>query len=205
MRGQEQAAPGPVDRLSGTSCPRGPSWSGQADVWTGERLQFQKTQTDLRFPHGISFFGDIQAPIFLFKRFLSGSCVAAIVRFMLGVMGYAEKLQKLCVQKGLDQAVLAEAVGLSRSSISRILSGAQEPKLGVAWKLARLLGVPLDYLADEESDEEAERSGALVRVSEDEQTILKVVRRLGVEESMNRLLAVHAAGERGGENGSRRA
>jgi transcriptional regulator with XRE-family HTH domain len=117
-------------------------------------------------------------------------------------MGYAEKLQRLCVQKGLDQSALAEAVGLSRSSISRILSGGQEPKLGVAWKLARRLGVPLDYLADEEDAGEPGGSGAFVHVSEDELTILKLVRRLGVEESMDRLLAVKPAAE-APENGAR--
>lgn len=120
---------------------------------------------------------------------------------MLGDMGYAEKLQKLCVQKGLDQSTLAEAVGLSRSSISRILSGGQEPKLGVAWTLARLVGVPLDYLADEEcDDEEPGRGGAYVYLSEDELTILKLVRRLGVEASMDRLLAVKPTSEQT-ENG----
>ncbi len=119
---------------------------------------------------------------------------------MLGVMGYAEKLQKLCLQKGLDQLALAEAVGLSRSSISRILSGSQEPKLGVAWKLSRLLGVPLDYLADEESECESGHGGAYLHLSEDELTILKLVRRLGVEASMDRLLAVRGVSEQA-ENG----
>jgi transcriptional regulator with XRE-family HTH domain len=103
-------------------------------------------------------------------------------------MGYAEKLQQVCALKGLDQSTLAEAVGLSRSSISRILSGSQEPKLGVAWNLARVLGVSLDYLADD--TQEADPGAAWVRLSEDELTILKLVRRLGVEAAMDRLLAL---------------
>lgn len=125
------------------------------------------------------------------------ACVGTLFALMLGIMGYGEKVQKLCVKKGLDQSALAEAVGLSRSSISRILSGGQEPKLAVAWKLARLLGVPLDYLADEESEEPGQ-GGAILFVSEDELTILKLVRRLGMEESMDRLLAVKPS-----ENGQR--
>jgi transcriptional regulator with XRE-family HTH domain len=103
-------------------------------------------------------------------------------------MGYAEKLQRVCALKGLDQSTLAESVGLSRSTISRIFSGAQEPKLGMAWNLARALGVSLDFLADDAL--EADPGGTWARLSDDELTILKLVRRLGAEAAMDRLLAL---------------
>src|SRR5437868_1535947 len=68
---------------------------------------------------------------------------------MLGGMGYTEKLQQLCALRGLDQSALAGKLGLSKSSVSRILSGAQEPKLRLAYDLAKVLGVTLDYLVDD--------------------------------------------------------
>jgi transcriptional regulator with XRE-family HTH domain len=79
-------------------------------------------------------------------------------------------------------------VSLSKSSISRILSGAQEPKLLLAFSLAKALGVTLDYLVDD--TQEVNASDQLVMVTEDEMTILKMVRRLGVEVSIDRLLNV---------------
>ena len=103
-------------------------------------------------------------------------------------MGYSENLQRLCVQKGLDQALLAERLGVSRSSISRILSGAREPKLGLAARLARLLGTPLDAMVDESA--ELGPGGHLVALSDEELAVLKLVRRLGTEEATDRLLAV---------------
>ncbi len=103
-------------------------------------------------------------------------------------MGYAEKLQKLCVLRGLDQSALAERVGVSKSSMSRILSGTQEPKLRLAYDLARALGVTLDYLVDDTLEVDAE--GQWVVVSEDEMTVLKLVRRLGADTAIDRLLGV---------------
>lgn len=107
---------------------------------------------------------------------------------IFGTMGYAEKLQKLCALRGLDQSALAERVGLSKSSMSRILSGVQEPKLRLAHELARVLGVTLDYLVDDSL--ELEPSGQLVLLNDDEVAILKMVRRLGHDTSIDRLLAV---------------
>jgi transcriptional regulator with XRE-family HTH domain len=88
--------------------------------------------------------------------------------------------------KGLDQSALAGKVGLSKSSISRILSGAQEPKLRVAYDLAKALGVTLDYLVDDSP--EIGPNDQLVMLSEDEVTILKIVRRLGTDVAFNRLV-----------------
>ena len=107
---------------------------------------------------------------------------------MLGGMGYADKLKKLCALRGLDQSTLASRVGLTKSSISRILNGAQEPKLSVAFELAKALGVTLNYLVDESL--ELGLTDQLVSVSEEEMVILKIVRHLGTGESIDRLLAV---------------
>jgi transcriptional regulator with XRE-family HTH domain len=101
-------------------------------------------------------------------------------------MGYTDKLQKLCALRALDQYALASKVGLSKSSISRILSGKQEPKLTLAYELAKSLGVTLDYLVDDSP--ELGPTDQLVTVTEDELTILKIVRRLGTDVAIDRLL-----------------
>lgn len=110
---------------------------------------------------------------------------------MLGAMDYTDRLQRLCALRGLDQSALADRVRLSKSSISRILSGAQEPKLLLAYDLAKALGVTLDYLVSDSPGEET--AGQLVMVSEDELTILKIARRLGADVSIDRLLNVPQA------------
>src|SRR4051794_13000719 len=107
---------------------------------------------------------------------------------MLGDMGYSDKLQKLCALRGLDQSALGKKIGLSKSTISRILSGSQEPKLTVAYSLAKVLGVTLDYLVDESPEVGA--NDQLVMLSEEELTILKMVRHLGPAASKDRLLNV---------------
>ena len=103
-------------------------------------------------------------------------------------MGYTDKLQRLCALRGLDQSELAHRVGLSKSSISRILSGAQEPKLRLAYDLAKALGVTLDYLVGDSP--ESGPIDHLVMVNEDEMTILKIVRELTPNVAIKRLLNV---------------
>ena len=48
---------------------------------------------------------------------------------------------------GLTQAALAEAVDVTNETISRIERGRFEPSLTTACRLAKALGVSLDYLA----------------------------------------------------------
>src|SRR5947208_5280102 len=103
---------------------------------------------------------------------------------MLGDMGYTDKLQRLCALRGMDQSALASKVNLSKSSISRILSGTQEPKLRLAYDLAKALGVTLDYLVDDSP--EIGPTDQLVMLSDDELAILKIVRRLGTDVAFDR-------------------
>jgi transcriptional regulator with XRE-family HTH domain len=130
------------------------------------------------FKQKISFFGILELP----------SCPQASFVLMLGGMGYADKLQRLCALRGLDQAALASKVGLSKSSISRIMSGTQEPKLRLAYDLAKALGVTLDYLVSDSP--ELGPNEHMVMVTEDELMILKIVRRLGYSVAIDRLLNV---------------
>jgi transcriptional regulator with XRE-family HTH domain len=109
-------------------------------------------------------------------------------------MGFADKIRRLCALKGLDQSTLAERIGISKSSMSRILSGLQEPKLRLAHELARALGVTMDYLADE-SDQDTP-GDQMVELSDDERTILKIVRRLGHSLAMDRLVGINVPAPR---------
>lgn len=103
-------------------------------------------------------------------------------------MGYVDKLHKLCMMRGMDQVTLARRVGISKSSMSRILSGSQEPKLRLAYELAKVLGVTLDSLMNE--DLPVSPVARTVPLDEAQLTILNIVDRLGYEESIDRLLAV---------------
>jgi transcriptional regulator with XRE-family HTH domain len=57
-----------------------------------------------------------------------------------------QRVRRLRLARGLSQRQLAVPAGVSHSYISRIEHGNREPTLEVLRKLARRLGVPLDYL-----------------------------------------------------------
>lgn len=104
-------------------------------------------------------------------------------------MGYSDKLNRLCLLRGMDQITLAQKVGISKSSMSRILNGAQEPKLLLASKLASVLGVTLDFLVNDSDD--VESAGNVQELSGEQITILSIVERLGYDVAIDRLLAVN--------------
>ena len=106
-------------------------------------------------------------------------------------MGYADKLQQLCLLRGLDQVTLAQKVGVSKSSMSRILNGTQEPKIRLASDLAVALEVPLDYLVNDSAVLQAPVK--TMPLTDDQLTILSIVDRLGYEVAIDRLLAVQGS------------
>ncbi|MEI7920928.1 MAG: helix-turn-helix transcriptional regulator [Planctomycetota bacterium] len=103
-------------------------------------------------------------------------------------MGYVDKLQHLCSLRGMDQVTLAQKVGVSKSSMSRILSGSQEPKLQLASDLASALDVPLDYLVNDSAV--LLPTVKTMPLTDEQLTILTIVERLGYEASIDRLLAI---------------
>jgi|SRR5579864_186588 len=74
-----------------------------------------------------------------------------IQRIMI-LMRYAEKLYKQMLRMGLNQQKLAKMSNVSDSEVSRILGGKSQPGLENAYRLARAVGVSLDYLADDSLD-----------------------------------------------------
>jgi transcriptional regulator with XRE-family HTH domain len=116
-------------------------------------------------------------------------------------MTFADKLLTQMSRKGFNQQKLAKASRVSDSEVSRILAGKSQPGLENAFRLARAVGVSLDFLADETLDldplqtiapasqverellEVAQKLGHLKALY-----VLEMVRTLGYEEANRRLL-----------------
>jgi transcriptional regulator with XRE-family HTH domain len=64
-------------------------------------------------------------------------------------MKLEEKLLNRMIRLGLNGQKLAKTSQVSDSEISRILAGKSRPGLENAFRLARAVGVSLDYLADD--------------------------------------------------------
>jgi transcriptional regulator with XRE-family HTH domain len=95
-------------------------------------------------------------------------------------MKLTEKLQMLMTRQGLNGQKLARLSLVSDSEISRILQGKSRPGLDNAFRLAKAVGVSLDYLADDTLDVDTTRPADLL--SPEERKILLVAQRIGVAE-----------------------
>jgi len=97
-------------------------------------------------------------------------------------MRFEEKLRKQMLLKGFNQQKLARASRVSDSEVSRILSGkSANPGLENALKLARAVGVSLDYLADDDLNEDPMRPDSVLPAPEEE--ILEIARDLGAKQA----------------------
>lgn len=85
-------------------------------------------------------------------------------------MNFSEKLTCAIQLHRLTQEELAQATGLSQSTVSQLSNAKQRPYLDQAFKLARILGLSLEFLADDELDREP------VGLSEDERYLLRTFR-----------------------------
>jgi transcriptional regulator with XRE-family HTH domain len=103
---------------------------------------------------------------------------------------------------GFNQQKLARLSGVSDSEVSRILNGKSQPGLENALKLAKAVGVSLDFLADDEldSDPHGDRSlsawdAELLELAGEigqrsAAQLLLGARTLGVETALRRLYGV---------------
>jgi transcriptional regulator with XRE-family HTH domain len=105
-------------------------------------------------------------------------------------MRFEEKLRKQMLLKGYNQQKLAKLSNVSDSEISRILSGKSgNPGIENAVKLARAVGLSLDYLADDDLDREPEPSEGIgqaasgVTLDPTELDILASAHELGVRQA----------------------
>jgi transcriptional regulator with XRE-family HTH domain len=106
-----------------------------------------------------------------------------------GGMKLFQKVGKILEDRGLKQADLAEMVGVSRQRISNWFAGTGQPNPDRLLRIARALGVTMEYLADEAMDTPVRSD-----LTEDQKLILQVIVDLGYTraEVMRRL---HASGD----------
>ena len=67
-------------------------------------------------------------------------------------MGKNEAMKKARAEKGLSQQGLADALGVSRQTISSLETGRYNPSIFLAYKIARFFGMTIEevFLFDEE-------------------------------------------------------
>jgi transcriptional regulator with XRE-family HTH domain len=71
---------------------------------------------------------------------------------------HSERLQRLRLNKGLSRRKLEDLAAIPHGIVSRLESGAQDyPSVPVAMRLAKVLGVSVDYLIGMYEDEEDSR------------------------------------------------
>ena len=91
-----------------------------------------------------------------------------------------EKLHKQMLLKGLNGQRLARLSQVSDSEISRILAGKSLPGLENAFRLAKAVGVSLDYLADDAMEADPTKPVETIDVAtEVERSLLKTAREIG--------------------------
>ena len=116
-------------------------------------------------------------------------------------MKLEQKLLTEMVRRGLNGQKLARISQVSDSEISRILAGKSRPGLENAFRLAKAVGISLDYLADDSLDSDPAKSSDPLTAEEREVLdlahgigsaravrILDIVRYLGCDIAMPRLL-----------------
>jgi len=60
------------------------------------------------------------------------------------------KIRLLRGERGWSQAVMAEKLGVSRQSINAIETGRYDPSLPLAFRIARMFGVPIEAVFDDD-------------------------------------------------------
>jgi transcriptional regulator with XRE-family HTH domain len=97
-------------------------------------------------------------------------------------MTLKDKLQMLMTREKLNGQKLAKLSAVSDSEISRILQGKSRPGLDNAYRLARAVGVSLDYLADDTLDHEP--GPPTDGVSTEERKALNLIQKIGLSEAL---------------------
>jgi len=84
-------------------------------------------------------------------------------------MKLGEKITKLKKLKHLSQVALAEATGISRDAISKYERGDSTPSVDYAKRIADALGVSLDYLVNDNDEEDVLDNDAVKRIKKIQQ------------------------------------
>lgn len=97
-------------------------------------------------------------------------------------MSFSTKLRALLKERGWTQGNLADLLETSQSQVSDWMRDKTFPSIPSGLKLARVLGVTMDYLFDDSIEELPKPE-----LTSEERTLLAVIRRLGAEEVIVRL------------------
>lgn len=89
-----------------------------------------------------------------------------------------EKIQMLRAERGWTYEVLEAAARLPRKRFGKWVGGIGEPTARQAFQLARALGVPVEFLVDDEMEELPD---PLLKLSDGERIVLKFARQLGID------------------------
>jgi transcriptional regulator with XRE-family HTH domain len=100
----------------------------------------------------------------------------------LMAMRILEKILESARRKGVGQLALERAADLPKNRISKWKDGVGEPTAAQALRIARVLGVPVEYLADDAMDEPP--------APDVPQDVLDTIHRLTVDVARNRLLGL---------------
>jgi transcriptional regulator with XRE-family HTH domain len=105
-------------------------------------------------------------------------------------MVFARKISELrersrLALKDVESALDARGVDVSHSTIDRMEKGQILPRIDVAFELAKLYGVPLDYLADDEMKSPPEPKAGRTDI---ETWILETLAAIGPKEMKRRVL-----------------
>lgn len=93
---------------------------------------------------------------------------------LYGDMKLSEKIRTWRENARISQEELAAIVGVAQSTLGRWESGGGEPKFSQAVILARTLGLPLSFLADDDQDEPGAEG-----ISQTDLILLKMAKRIG--------------------------
>lgn len=101
----------------------------------------------------------------------------------LSNMDMLEKICNLIAERGLTQDGLERGVKLAKNRISKWKDGKGEPTARQLYRIARALGVSMEYLVDDEVEWPAERPA----MTGDEEMVWHLVRKLGADLAIRRL------------------
>jgi transcriptional regulator with XRE-family HTH domain len=96
-------------------------------------------------------------------------------------MEFHAKLRRLIKKRRYSHAAVAAELRCSRSAIGKWARGESKPDLDLAARLAAVLGVSLDYLADDAQDDPTPL------LSDDERHILRIAKTMEADEAIRRL------------------
>lgn len=100
-------------------------------------------------------------------------------------MNVLEKILAAARREGMNQAAFERWAGLPQGRVSKWRGGQSEPTWAQIVGWAREFGLSLDFLADDDLD-----SPPPPEITDEERAVLRMVRRIGVDEAERRLLNV---------------